>query len=211
MIVVVSEEFKRELVEAILNDRFEIKEVIHVVPGEKIAMVKCDLKKKPFEDSMDAMMYAMHAAKFAPPPKEKQTSLAVERIIFNYPATIVIWKDGTKTVVKCGPSDMFDPEKGVALCFMKKALGNKSNYNNVFREWIGIDWIGVESYDAHVEVTVAMEELSMDDRVALEDAKCDICKYGPSRRLLVSCLGCCYPHFKSWHASAEVRGGERGE
>ena len=44
------------------------------------------------------------------------------KVIFNNPATIVLWKDGTKTVVKCGKNDIFDPEKGLALCFMKRAL-----------------------------------------------------------------------------------------
>ncbi|MBR1703131.1 MAG: hypothetical protein IJ716_14485 [Lachnospiraceae bacterium] len=57
-----------------------------------------------------------------------------EKIIFNDPATIVIWKDGTKTIVKCQPGEVYDKEKGVALCFMKKALGNKGNFNNVFRD-----------------------------------------------------------------------------
>ncbi|MCM1090066.1 MAG: hypothetical protein NC413_04430 [Muribaculum sp.] len=56
-----------------------------------------------------------------------------EKIIFNKPATIVIWKDGTKTVVKCQKGDEYNPEKGLALCFMKKALGNKGNFNNVLK------------------------------------------------------------------------------
>lgn len=60
----------------------------------------------------------------------------VEKVIFNTPATIVIWKDGTKTVVKCQGDDKFDPEKGLALCFMKKALGNKSNFNNAIHKWV---------------------------------------------------------------------------
>lgn len=57
-----------------------------------------------------------------------------KKIIFMYPATIVIWNDGTKTVVKCQKGEHFDKEKGVAMCFMKKFLGNKSNFNNVFRD-----------------------------------------------------------------------------
>ena len=58
----------------------------------------------------------------------------IKKVIFNNPATIVYWEDGTKTVVKCGKDDTFDKEKGLALCFMKKALGNKGNYNNVLKE-----------------------------------------------------------------------------
>ena len=58
----------------------------------------------------------------------------IKKVIFNNPATIVYWEDGTKTVVKCGEDDVYDKEKGLALCFMKKALDNKGNYNNVLKE-----------------------------------------------------------------------------
>lgn len=61
------------------------------------------------------------------------------KVIFNDPATIVFWDDGTKTVVKCQPGDTYNPEMGLALCFSKKALGNKSNFNNVFKKWIKED------------------------------------------------------------------------
>ena len=64
------------------------------------------------------------------------TRFAVDRVIFNYPATIVVWKDGTKTVVKCQPGDVYSKETGLALCFAKKALGNKGNFNDVFHKWI---------------------------------------------------------------------------
>ena len=58
------------------------------------------------------------------------------KIIFNGPATIVLWNDGTKTVVKCQDGDTFDKEKGIALCFMKKSLGNKSNFNNMIKKYL---------------------------------------------------------------------------
>ena len=54
----------------------------------------------------------------------------VKKVIFNDPATIVYWKDGTKTVVKCQKSDDFDPEKGFAMAFLKKCWGNKGNFND---------------------------------------------------------------------------------
>lgn len=60
-----------------------------------------------------------------------------KKIILNDPATIILWEDGTKTIVKKNSKDRkFDPEKGIALCYMKKVLGNKGNYNNIFKEWI---------------------------------------------------------------------------
>lgn len=61
------------------------------------------------------------------------SDMIYKRVIFNDPATIVIWEDGTKTIVKCQKGDVYDPEKGLALCFMKKALGNKGNFNNVLK------------------------------------------------------------------------------
>lgn len=59
---------------------------------------------------------------------------AIEKVIFNGPATIVMWMDGTKTVVKAQNNDVFDPEKGFAMAFMKKVLGNEGNYYNYVRE-----------------------------------------------------------------------------
>lgn len=60
----------------------------------------------------------------------------IKKVIFNNPATIVYWEDGAKTVVKCDEDDYYDKETGLALCFMKKALGNKGNYNDIFKKYI---------------------------------------------------------------------------
>lgn len=66
----------------------------------------------------------------------KDPSFEIKNVIFNNPATIVLWEDGTKTVVKCQDGDIYDEEMGLALCITKKALGNQPNFNNVFRKWI---------------------------------------------------------------------------
>lgn len=60
----------------------------------------------------------------------------IKNVIFNAPATIVMWGDGTKTVVKCQDGDFYDPEKGLAMAIAKKALGNKGNFNEVFKKWL---------------------------------------------------------------------------
>lgn len=60
----------------------------------------------------------------------------IEKVIFNDPATIVIWSDGEKTVVKCQNGDTYTPEVGLAMCIIKKYCGNKGNYNNIFKKWI---------------------------------------------------------------------------
>ena len=60
------------------------------------------------------------------------------KCIFDGPATIVFWDDGTKTVVKCQKEDEdeYSEEAGVALCFMKKILGNESNFNNTLNKLV---------------------------------------------------------------------------
>ena len=52
----------------------------------------------------------------------------IKKLIFNPPATIVFWNDGTKTVVKCQNYEEFDPEKGLAMALFKKMHGNKGRY-----------------------------------------------------------------------------------
>lgn len=59
----------------------------------------------------------------------------IDRVIFNNPATIVWWKDGTKTVVKCQDGDSFNKELGLAMAIVKKCCGNQGNYNDVFEKW----------------------------------------------------------------------------
>lgn len=60
----------------------------------------------------------------------------IKNVIFNDPATIVFWEDGTKTVVKCQDGDEFDPEKGLAMAIAKKAYGNKGSYCNKLKKWL---------------------------------------------------------------------------
>ena len=59
----------------------------------------------------------------------------IEKVIFNDPATIIIWDDGSKTVVKCQEGDTFDKRIGLAMAICKKFFGNKSKYNEVFKKW----------------------------------------------------------------------------
>lgn len=72
--------------------------------------------------------------------KERNKSVydsMIQRVIFNPPATIVFWRDGSKTVVKCGENDIFDPEKGLAMAISKRAFGDNRDYYEVFAKWVG--------------------------------------------------------------------------
>lgn len=61
----------------------------------------------------------------------------IKDVIFNDPATIVFWIDGSKTVVKCQKGETFDPEKGLAMAISKKFLGNDYGYYETFAKHVG--------------------------------------------------------------------------
>ena len=71
-------------------------------------------------------------------------SVFLIRVIYNDPATIAFWSDGTKTVVKAQPGDIFDPEKGLAMVIAKKVCGNTGNYYNSFKKWLPKNQVGNE-------------------------------------------------------------------
>lgn len=47
------------------------------------------------------------------------------KVILHDPATIILWEDGTKTVVKTH-DEPFDPEKGICVAICKKMFGSTS-------------------------------------------------------------------------------------
>lgn len=66
----------------------------------------------------------------------KPKPLTIKKVIFDDLATIVLWSDKTKTVVKCELDDRYDKEKGLAMAISKKFLGNKGSYYEVFKKYI---------------------------------------------------------------------------
>lgn len=73
---------------------------------------------------------------FSSVTKEKTLSMTIEKVIFNPPATIIIWNDNTKTIVKAQEDEPYDPEKGMAMCIAKHIYGDCGSYYNVIREWL---------------------------------------------------------------------------
>ena len=63
---------------------------------------------------------------------------SVKDVIFNGPATIVLWGDGTKTVVK-NHGEIYDKEKALMAASLKKLLGNYTRFEKPFRPWMGED------------------------------------------------------------------------
>lgn len=64
------------------------------------------------------------------------TMPSIKRVIFNDPATIIIWSDNTKTVVKAQNGEPYDKEKGFVMAYLKKQLGNDNTFNKEIHKWV---------------------------------------------------------------------------
>lgn len=62
----------------------------------------------------------------------------LKKVIFDEGAgvTVALWNDGTKTIIRCQEGDTFDKEKAIALCYMKKVLGNRGSFNETLKKWV---------------------------------------------------------------------------
>lgn len=100
---------------------------------------------------------------------QKETILAgmfsIARVYFNDPVTVVLWKDGTKTIVRCQEGDTYSAETGLALCFAKKALGNKGGFNDVFKKYIPV----VHEPETATEEAETKDAMHRDDVIDITD------------------------------------------
>ena len=72
---------------------------------------------------------------------KKPVTNPIEKVIFNPPATIVFWKDGSKTVVKA-QGDVFNPETGLAMAISRHYLCDVcglERYDGVFNRYLPKD------------------------------------------------------------------------
>ena len=99
--------------------------------------------------------------------------MMIKNVIFNNPATIVFWSDGSKTVVKSNLDD-YDPEKGLAMAIAKKALGNEGNYYNVFKKWLPKDDETIETDQTNIGELFYGQNANDVLNKALEDIKKNI-------------------------------------
>lgn len=124
------------------QDRDEI--TLKVIPlrSRGIGLADCDKIKEAIEsikihdDSIDALTYCKADVISTYRLVQMFNKSEIKDVIFNNPATIILWSDGTKTVVKA-ENEPFDPEKGLAMAIAKKALGNDYGYYDVFKKYVG--------------------------------------------------------------------------
>ena len=63
----------------------------------------------------------------------------IEHVIYNDPATIIFWSDGTKTMVKARGGDKYTRQVGFLMCLAKKLFGNDGTWYDVLREYEALD------------------------------------------------------------------------
>ena len=61
--------------------------------------------------------------------------IRIKDVRFSPPATIVFWSDNTKTVVKAQSGELYDAEKGLLACIVKRITGNTGAYNEILKKW----------------------------------------------------------------------------
>ena len=95
------------------------------------------------DDAVDAMAYCTHDIQSVRYYREiinnnnydqvnqKRLKLNIRKVIFNNPATIVFWLDGTKTIVKKADDEPWDPEKGLAMAIIKKYFGTNKEIKKI--------------------------------------------------------------------------------
>lgn len=100
-------------------------------------------------------------------------TFVIDKALFNPPATIVFWLDGTKTVVKCKEGEEFSEWAGIALCLAKKLYG--PNFHKIFRahcsdpEKTVNDMSDSEITKAESQATKGMHEASEQSKYLFEE------------------------------------------
>lgn len=58
----------------------------------------------------------------------------ITKVLYNNPATIVFWSDGTETRNVCPKDTLYNPDSGLAFCILKKIMGN-NEVAKLYNDW----------------------------------------------------------------------------
>ena len=102
----------------------------------------------------------------------------IKKVIYNDPATIIYWKDGSKTVVQVH-NEPFDYEKGLLMAMFKKMHGNSGSFNDVLRDIIGGATVTptahpAEDTEQYVEVTESVVQEATENQETTENENPEI-------------------------------------
>lgn len=110
-------------------------DVQSIANNEKYFVSEDQLTIRPTNYGIGKVIWDMHFAEASGHFTPYVQHLSINKVIFNDPATIIIWKDGTKTVVKTAPGETYSKWAGMALCISKKLYGDR--FHRIFKEYCG--------------------------------------------------------------------------
>lgn len=84
---------------------------------------------------------------------------SIKDVIFSDRVTVILWKDGTKTMVRAGKHEDYDPEKGFAMAVCKKMFGNEGNYYEVFKKYVPVTYYIADKKDIMVTDRAVSDEV----------------------------------------------------
>lgn len=113
----------------------------------KYAMEQADLKQSALSEQAGISKAAIsqYLSGKNTPNQERIKALAdvtgvppVKKVIFSGPKTIVLWADGTKTIVSCGAGDTYDYYAGFCAAVVKKLFGSTTHAKKVLGEVVQV-------------------------------------------------------------------------
>jgi len=119
-------------------------------------------------------------------------AVGIKKVIYNPPATIVLWTDGTKTVAKCEDVDFYDKEKGFLICVIKKVCKFKNSQH--FRKFLE-KWVWSHKDEKQHETDSVFSEKYITERASKLFALYDLTK-----------LANTYEELNKWHISDDIIG-----
>lgn len=127
----------------------DIKDFGPLIDGSGLIMKGSDTSKFYTDDMLDYLLKEVIDKKAEEAEKKLDKMVAeknrkkidafidtIDKVYFNNPATVIKWKNGTKTVVKCQKGDTYDAEKGFAMALIKGLFDNSSYFNTIFEKWL---------------------------------------------------------------------------
>ena len=110
-------------------------------PAACISCEYYDLKKTPMSICSLCRVFgldarALHNAKPSKTSKGKGIINSIEKVVFNPPATIIIFKDGRKFVSKARAGEQFDPEYGFSMALMKYFFESRGYFKRFLEQFI---------------------------------------------------------------------------
>lgn len=149
-------------------DKFEITRVNPrtAFTINRVVEIRKAKKRKPDTDAQQKVCQVMVEEAL----KDAMMSLtpdSIKKVIYNDPATIIFWSDGTKTIVKCMEDEEYDPEKGFMAAVTKKVFGDK--YGWVMRHQVKPAMEHEKKVDALME---SISDTLHRKRTAQESAVC---------------------------------------